>query len=250
MMEELPPSEGGTLRSAEDFAGVEAKDAREGRASRLASAPNGTPHAVPGETSTEPTLQDNLLSQALAMGSEHFSVSALCLAARTARSPRSFALKEVRKQLAALGWQPEQLPTGLGGLGTLARLSATRLLEGLTVSAPASEARLCRLLRAFGASVTHADTGMDFCCSPMVSATDLPATAPGHADAPPPAPTIPAAALEVFIFSPFVSTSKTIKAGSELSDEQIAEVLEGYDGYECVFRTVFLGLGPVMNLST
>ena len=95
---------------------------------------------------------------------------------------------------------------------------------------PAAEARLCRLLRAFGASVTHTQTA-DFRCSPVGSESAV------H-DGTTSIPVIPVAALEVFVFSPFVSTCQRFKSGKDLSEEQIAEVLAGYEGYEYAFRTI------------
>lgn len=248
------------------MADAEAREARECRADRLAADPEPAPQPAPdagvragvddataapstaqdeppegpatAEPEPMPTLEDDLLSQALAMGPEQFPASSLCLAARTARSPRRFALREAQKQLAALGWQPEMLPKGVDRLGPLGRLSSTRVLEGLTVSAPATEPRLCRLLRAFGASVTHTDDTADFCCSPTASETTS-RPAQGH-DASSPPPIIPAAALEMFIFSPFVSSSESFNTGKELSEDQVVEVLQGYAGYECVVCCVFL----------
>jgi hypothetical protein len=243
------------------MADAEAAEAREGRAERLAASPEQPPApddrgADAATTSDEaaeadagepkpaaepeqlPTLEDDLLSQALAMGSEHFPVPSLCLAARTARSPRGFALKEAGKRFAALGWQPEQLPSGLGGLGPLARLSAACVLEGLTVSVPKrgearAEARLCRLLRAFGAAVVRdVAAGAEFTVFPLGCSPAATATAQHDAT-----PVIPAVALEAFIFSPFVSSSRRFENGKELSEDQIAEVLAGYEGYACVLRT-------------
>ena len=215
---------------------AQATEARERRAERLATTPEPQP-APPCEPTQLPTLEDDLLSQALSLGPEQFSVPLLCLAARTARSPRRFAMKMAQTRLRSLGWQPEQLPTGLSaGLGTLTLLSSARLLEGLTVSVPSTdEARLCRLLQAFGAAVvSHTDQAADCKCSPME--WPWPASAPhGEGASSPPPPTISAAALEAFIFSPFVSTSQSFKTGHDLDDEQILEVLEGYP-YECALR--------------
>ena len=227
-------------KNAEKLA--QAREAREGRAERLAAAPEPQP-APRREPAQLPTLEDDLLSQALSLGPEQFSVPLLCLAARTARSPRRFALKMAQTRLRSLGWQPEQLPTGLSaGMGTLALLSSARLLEGLTVAVPGTdEARLCRLLRAFGAAVSLTDKAADCKCSPMEwpwPASSAPrgeteTETEGASSLPP--PTVSAAALEVFIFSPFVSTSQRFKTGHDLDEEQIEEVLEGYS-YECALR--------------
>ncbi len=222
-------------KNAEKLA--QAREAREGRAEQLAATPEPQP-APRCEPAQLPTLEDDLLSQALSLGPEQFSVPLLCLAARTARSPRRFALKMAHTRLGSLGWQLEQLPTGLSaGFGTLALLSCTRLLEGLAVSVRVKdEARLCRLLQAFGAAVvSHTDKTADCKCSPMewpwpVSSAPL---EEGASSQPP--PTVSAAALEVFIFSPFVSTSQSFKTGHDLDDEQILEILEGYS-YECALR--------------
>ncbi len=195
-----------------------------------------------------PTLEDDLLSQALAMGAEQFAATSLCLAARVARSPRGFALKQAKQRLVELGWQAEQLPTGLGGLGTLAQLRAACVLEGLTVSAPPGDARFCRLLRAFGASATHSGTA-DFCCTTEHSTLSR-AAAHGDVASSVSPPLIRAAALEVFVFSPFVSKSQSFKSGQELTEEQIAEVLEGYDGYECGFRSTICLVGTVSFMAS
>ena len=222
-------------KNAEKLA--QTREARKRRAERLAVTSEPQP-ALRCESAQLPTLEDDLLSQALSLGPEQFSTPLLCLAARTARSPRRFALKMAQTRLRSLGWQPEPLPTGLSaGLGTLTLLSSARLLEGLTVSVPSTdEARLCRLLQAFGAAVvSDTDKAADCKCSPMEWPWPASSALDGEGASSPPPPTISAAALEVFIFSPFVSTSQSFKTGHDLDDEQILEVLEGYP-YQCVLR--------------
>eukprot|EP01052_Picozoa_sp_SAG31_P036339 SAG31_NODE_4519_length_3163_cov_3.686096_2_plen_254_part_01 len=83
-----------------------------------------------------PTLQDDILSQALAMGGLQFGVAELWRAAHTAHGTRKLALKAAWDSLAALGWQSDLLPTGLDSLCRLARLASARVLEGLVIAAP------------------------------------------------------------------------------------------------------------------
>ena len=239
--------------------------------------PEPEPEPGPARGAALPTLEDDIVAQALAMGASQFGVPELWRAAHTGRGARRLALRAARGAIAALGWLHDALPTGLHGLGCLARLASARLLEGLVVAVAAplltgqcdeseatitlgnwyhkrgenydlcsaeyeklsaeeqtkyakvatredlgedlgeyaaagdgQEARLRRLLAAFGATAVASDApNVDFTCC---AADDMPSDALQK-------PLVPAAVLEHFVFSPYVTTQQAFRRGADLTEQ-------------------------------
>ena len=186
------------------------------------------------ETTTSPPQSANILTRVLALGrarggDSNFGPLELLSASRTNKHARELALHALAATLARIGWG-ERVPCGLdAGAPAVCRLLAARVLEGFVVALPpadgaadaAAAARVRDLLRAFGARVVVPppvrEDGYDFRVSFDGTVGFLDETL-----------VVPAAALELFVFSPFTRHTQSFKSGAELDDAQAAEVLEGY----------------------
>ena len=199
---------------------------------------------------------ENLLLRTLELADGGgLGLTELWRAAQTCRAAKQLAARATSAlstaMLARIGWADDRLPTGVEG-SPLRRALAARVLEGFEVKlhAPHSDPgpfhddgadvaaerrRVESLLRAFGARVANTawppPEPEDGTTHRHDFAVHLFVPQPPSSPADPPIFAIPAAVLELLVFSPFVTAAAhDFLCGSQLSESQVAELWEAVAG--------------------